>query len=93
MQLARVLGQVVATVKDEALTGVKLMVVQLLSEAGEPRGTPQVAADAVGDAGPGDLVFLATRKEAAFPFGDLTPVDLGIVGFVDTVTIEESETT
>ena len=88
MQLARVIGTVVASIKEENLGGIKLMVVQPLSESGEPQGAPQVAADAVGDAGPDDLVFLATRKEAAFPFGDLVPVDLSIAGFVDKVTIE-----
>ncbi|MFH2005493.1 MAG: EutN/CcmL family microcompartment protein [bacterium] len=89
MKLGRVIGTVVATVKIESLRGIKLMVVQLLSEDKAPLGPPQVAADAVGDAGPGDLVFLATAKEAAFPFGDLTPVDLSIAGFVDTLTLEK----
>jgi microcompartment protein CcmK/EutM len=89
MLLARVIGTVVATVKDGSLKGIKLMVVQVLNEDGTPRGKPEVAADAVGYAGPGDQVFLATRKEAAFPLGDLVPVDLSIVGFVDVVTIEK----
>jgi ethanolamine utilization protein EutN len=89
MLLARVIGTVVATVKDDALKGIKLMVVQVLDEGGTPRGAPEVAADAVGYAGPGDHVFLATRKEAAFPLGDLVPVDLSIAGFVDTVTLEK----
>ncbi len=87
MLLARVVGTVVATVKDESLKGIKLMVVQVLNEDGTPRGRPEVAADAVGDCGPGDHVFLATRKEAAFPLGDLVPVDLSIAGFVDKVTV------
>ena len=91
MQLGRVLGNVVASVKIETLTGVKLLVVQVLSETGEPRGTPQVAADAGIDAGPGDLVFLATKKEAAQPFADLTPVDMAVAGFVDEVTVEKLE--
>ena len=90
MQLARVMGQVVSTIKDPALKAVKLMVVQPLTEGGEPRGGLQVAADAVGDAGPGDLVFLATRKEAAFPFGDLVPVDLSIVGILLTMHDERT---
>jgi microcompartment protein CcmK/EutM len=88
VKLARVIGNVVSSVKLDSLTGVKLMVVQVLSEAGAPRGAPQVAADAGVYAGPGDLVFLATKKEAAFPFGDLVPVDLAVAGFVDRVTVE-----
>ena len=91
MVLARVIGTVVATVKDEALKGIKLLVVQVLDEDGTERGAPQVAADAVGMAGPGDHVFLAQRKEAAFPLGDLVPVDLSICGHVDTVTIEDKQ--
>lgn len=90
MVLGKVLGQVVSTVKIETLTGVKLMVVQLMSENKEPRGAPLVAADAIGDAGPGDFVFLATKKEAAMPFPPLTPVDYSIVGFVDEVFSESS---
>lgn len=88
MVLGKVLGQVVSSVKVETLAGVKLMVVQIVGEDKEPRGAPVVAADAVGDAGPGDFVFLATKKEAAMPFPPLTPVDLSIVGFVDEVHSE-----
>lgn len=86
MLLGRVLGQVVSTMKVESLKGIKLMVVQVLNEDGTPRGEPKVAADAVGDAGPGDVVFLVTAKEAAMPFEDMVPVDLSIAGFVDQVT-------
>jgi len=89
MLLARVIGTVVATIKDESLTGVKLMVVQVLNEDGSDRGGPKVAADAVGYAGPGDEVFLATAKEASKPFGELVPVDLSICGFVDTLTVQK----
>ncbi len=86
MMLGRVVGRVVSTVKVESLAGVKLMLVQLIGEDGRERGRPQVAADVVGDAGVGDLVFLTAKKEAAMPLGGMVPVDLGIVGFVDEVT-------
>ncbi len=89
MLLARVIGTVVASVKADNLLGIKLMVVQVLNEDGTDRGQPEVAADAVGCAGPGDKVFLATRKEAAKPLGELVPVDLSIAGFVDVVTVED----
>jgi ethanolamine utilization protein EutN len=88
MILGRVLGQVVSTIKVETLKGIKLMVVQIEGERGEKRGRPVVAADAIGDAGPGDHVFLALKKEAAMPFEGLVPVDLSIVGFVDEVYSE-----
>ena len=83
MQVARVLGDVVATRKDEALTGLKLLVLQPLDPASEPVGRTLVAADAAG-AGVGELVFFVRGKEAAFPFYPAEPpVDAAIVGIVD----------
>jgi len=83
MQVARVLGDVVATRKDDALTGLKLLVLQPLDPAREPVGRTLVAADAAG-AGVGELVFFVRGKEAAFPFYPAEPpVDAAIVGIVD----------
>ncbi len=56
MQLARVIGTVVSTIKNEALEGRKLLVVQSLNKNLEPSGKPLVAVDAIG-AGVGELVF------------------------------------
>ena len=47
MQLARVIGDVVMTRKDESLTGIKLLVVQPLTPDHQPVGRPLVAVDAV----------------------------------------------
>jgi len=83
MQLARVIGDVVATCKDANLTGLKLLVVQPLTPGGQPSGKPLVAVDAVG-AGAGEDVFFVRGKEASFPFHPAEPpVDAGIVGIVD----------
>ena len=83
MQLARVVGNVVTTRKDENLVGLKLLVVQPLTPDRRPVGKPLVAADAVG-AGVGDEVFFVRGREAAFPFYPVeAPVDAGIVGIVD----------
>jgi microcompartment protein CcmK/EutM len=84
MQIARVIGDVVATRKDEQLHGIKLLLVQPLTPAGEPAGRPIVAVDAVG-AGVGENVFFVRGKEASFPFypGAEPPVDAGIVGIID----------
>jgi microcompartment protein CcmK/EutM len=83
MQLARVIGDVVATRKDENLTGIKLLLVQPLNVDRQPAGRPLVAVDAVG-AGPGEYVFFVRGKEASFPFYPVEPpVDAGIVGIVD----------
>jgi microcompartment protein CcmK/EutM len=83
MHLARVIGNVVATRKEESLTGTKLLLVQPLGANGEPVGRPLVAVDAVG-AGVGEHVFFVRGKEASFPFLPAEPpVDAGIVGIVD----------
>lgn len=88
MQLARVIGNVVATVKNTALEGRKLMVIQPLSTAADgrlrPAGKSLVAIDSVG-AGPGELVFWCRGKEASFPFeGSDVPTDCTIIGIVDS---------
>lgn len=83
MQLARVLGEVVSTIKDANLTGMKLLVLQPLSPAGEASGRALVAIDSVG-AGVGENVFFVRGREAAFPFyPDEPPTDAAIVGIVD----------
>jgi microcompartment protein CcmK/EutM len=83
MQLALVIGDVVATRKDDNLTGIKLLLVQPLDADRRPSGRPLVAVDAVG-AGVGEHVFYVRGKEASFPFHPVEPpVDAGIVGIVD----------
>lgn len=84
MQLARVIGTVVATVKNESLQGRKLLIVQSLDADLAAKGKPMIALDAVG-AGVGELVFWCRGKEASFPFKrDETPTDCTIVGIVDS---------
>jgi microcompartment protein CcmK/EutM len=84
MQLARVVGTVVATVKNESLIGRKLLVIQSLNKNLEPAGKPLVALDAIG-AGVGELVFWCRGKEASFPFRrEDTPTDCTIVAIVDS---------
>ncbi len=83
MQLARVIGTVVATPKDPRFEGTRLMLVQLLTADGEHSGRPLVAVDSVG-AGVGEHVFVVRGKEASFPFHPVeVPADAGIVGIVD----------
>ncbi|HET9317736.1 MAG TPA: EutN/CcmL family microcompartment protein [Vicinamibacteria bacterium] len=83
MHLARVIGTVVATRKDEGLTGVKLLVVQPLTPDHAAAGKPLVAVDSVG-AGTGEDVFYVRGREASFPFLPAeVPADAAIVGIVD----------
>jgi ethanolamine utilization protein EutN len=84
MQLARVIGNVVCTVKNATLTGRKLMVIQPLDGRLKASGKSLVAIDSVG-AGPGELVFWCRGKEASFPFeGSEVPTDCTIIGIVDS---------
>jgi microcompartment protein CcmK/EutM len=84
MQLARVIGTVVATVKNDSLKNRKLLIVQSLNKDLLPQGKPLVAIDAAG-AGVGELVFWCRGKEASFPFKrEDTPTDCTIVGIVDS---------
>ncbi len=83
MQLAKVIGDLVSTVKDQNLTGIKLMVLQPIAADGSNIGRTLVAVDAVG-AGVGEIVFFVRGKEASFPFYPTeVPTDAGIVGIVD----------
>ena len=84
MQLARVIGTVVSTIKNETLEGRKFLIVQTLNADLSPKGKPTVALDAIG-AGVGELVFWCRGKEASFPFKrDNTPTDCTIIGIVDS---------
>jgi ethanolamine utilization protein EutN len=86
MQLGRVTGTVVATIKSGGLEGVKFLVVQPLDKQQEPVGRPVIAADAVYMAGPGELVYFVASREAAEALEPrFVPVDHAIVGIVDQV--------
>jgi microcompartment protein CcmK/EutM len=83
MQLAKVIGDVVTTCKDENLAGLTLLVLQPIGADGAPVGRTLVAVDAVG-AGVGETVFFVRGKEASYPFHPTeVPTDAGVVGIVD----------
>jgi len=89
MQLAKVIGDVVVTRKDDTLTGITLLVLQPIGADGSNAGRTLVAVDAVG-AGVGETVFFVRGKEASFPFYPTeVPADAGIVGIVDHYDIDE----
>jgi ethanolamine utilization protein EutN len=86
VQLARVTGTVVASVKADGLEGVRFLLVQPLDRHRQPQGGPVVAADAVRTAGPGELVTIVGAREAAQALPNtFVPVDHAIVGIVDAV--------
>ncbi len=88
MQLGRVIGQVVCTVKDPGVQGVPIYVVEMLDERLRPVGKPFAAVDHLRCSGPGDLVWLCFKRDAAIALGDKAPVDAAILGFVDEVSLE-----
>ena len=98
MKLAKVVGSVVATRKDERLVGHKLLVVQTLMPEREGTYRPgrdevgfAVAVDLVG-AGTGETVLLCSGSSARSAAGDLSsPVDLAIVGIVDRSDVDDRE--
>lgn len=87
MKLAKIIGTVVATRKDETLVGYKMMIVKRINGHGEYIGEEEVAVDYVG-AGIGETVLVgqgsavrvdAKRKGAV--------IDMAIVGIVDSIDI------
>lgn len=87
MQLAKVIGTLVASQKYTGLEGVKFLVVQPLNKRQEPEGEPVIAADGTAQAGPDMLVFIVASREAALAMPvKFVPVDHAIVGIVDDVT-------
>ena len=82
MYTGKVVGSVVATVKEPGLAGIPLLIVQKI-ENGKETGLI-VAADATRMAGTDDFVYLIGKKEASRVFTDaLVPADAAIVGFID----------
>ena len=84
MQLARVVGSVVATRKEESLTGLKLLLVRPVDEEGKAGSALLVAADAVG-AGPDEIVLVASGSSARQTQStDRRPVDAVVMAIVDS---------
>jgi ethanolamine utilization protein EutN len=88
MQLARVIGQAVATVKHPSMNGRKLLVVQPVHE-GRPDGEAIIAVDAVG-AGHKDLVVICSDGAFARSLVNdrKTPVRWTIMGVCDRSSSE-----
>ena len=92
MQLARVIGTVVATQKDTQLHGLKLLMLQPLTPDRQVAGREVVGVDAVG-AGVGEEVFFVRGREASFPFlpADV-PTDATVIGITDYWSVATPDT-
>ena len=87
MILAQVMGTVVSTRTDPALSGLRLMLAREVDGKFQPAGNFVVAVDAVG-AGPGELVLIAAGSSARLTEATKDkPVDHVICGIVDAVEI------
>jgi microcompartment protein CcmK/EutM len=87
MQLAKVVGTVVASQKETSLEGIKLLLVRPVDEEGHETGNHLVAADAVG-AGPEEMVLIASGSSARQTrLTDKRPVDAVIMAIVDSWSI------
>ena len=91
MQLGRVIGNVVCTIKSPALEGRTLLIVQPIDREGRDRGRAFVAVDSVG-AGAGETIYWCRGREASFPFLPAeVPTEASIVGIVDAINIPTKE--
>ena len=92
MKIARVVGNVVSTIKDYKFSGHKLMIVEPIDIDGVPEGPRQIAFDCV-DSGTGDIVLVNTDGGAAqMFFGDDDLIaDLTICGVIDEVAISSGD--
>ena len=89
MLLAKVVGTVVATLKDPRLVSNKLMVVRGVDPRGKAEGNYLVAVDTV-DAGVGETVLVVSGSSARMASGlKDCPVDAAIVGIIDAVDMSE----
>jgi microcompartment protein CcmK/EutM len=91
VKLGKVIGNVVATVKEPGLEGLRFLIIQGLDDNFQPVGTPYVAADGIFTAGEGDVVYIVSKKEAAIAIPrELVPIDECVVGFVEEYTVVEA---
>jgi len=88
MELGKVAGQVVATVRAQGLPHNSLLLVELIGSNGEPTGESHVAMDTIG-AGEGEWVILVRGSSARKVMNSDPPLDLAVVGIVDQVSSRE----
>lgn len=88
MNLARVIGTLVATIKSPGLEGIKFLVVQPLDKHQQAIGKAIIAADGVAMAGRGDIVTIVASREATMTLPErFVPIDDAITSIVDDVVV------
>ena len=87
MKIALVIGSTIATIKDNAISGRKLLIVRDANTEGKPKSEPYVAVDTV-SAGTGDLVMVTAGSSARYTHQTTdVPVDSVIVGVIDSLEL------
>ena len=87
MLIAKVIGTTISTIKDENLTGRKLLILRQTDETGTPYGKPYVAVDTL-DAGIGDLVLTAHGSSGRMTYlTKNSPVDAVIMAVIDHLEV------
>jgi len=91
MDIARIIGTVVATRKVASLQSCTICVIQPLDAQLREAGQPLIATDASGKYGVGEIVYYVASGDAVFTGlqGEDIPVDAAIVGIVDSIDIPE----
>jgi microcompartment protein CcmK/EutM len=85
MELGKVMGTVVATVKEPKLIGAKLLIVNILNMDGTATQSSVVAIDSVG-AGKGEVVIIVRGSSARQARNmESVPTDATIIGIVDAL--------
>ncbi|MBI4542905.1 MAG: EutN/CcmL family microcompartment protein [Gemmatimonadetes bacterium] len=92
MYLARIIGRVVSTVKQDTAHAIPLQWLQPVDASGKERGGPVVAADTFG-LGPGELCYFITAREASIALWHTdVAVDAAVVGKVDRLDVTDDAT-
>lgn len=91
MDIARIIGHIVATRKVPSLEGITILVIQPLDEHLREAGKPLIATDATGKRGVGEIVYYVASGDAVFTgLGEEDlPVDAAIIGIVDSIHVAE----
>ena len=88
MYLGRVVGRVWSTVKNPAMVGQRMLIIQPITPEMQPTGKRVVCMDATG-AGAGEIVYCVKGQEASFPFLPAeVPIDTTVVGIVDSIHLK-----
>ena len=91
MYLARIVGRLVSTVKQDTLHAIPLQWLQPVDASGNDCGAPLVAADTFG-LGPGELCYYITAREASIALWRLdVAVDAAVVGKVDRIDLGQKD--